>query len=414
MKKIYFIAGEASGDFVGGRIIGNLKNNKELEIIGVGGKNMQDAGMAKSLFPISEINLMGFFEVIPHIFKIKKLISKTIEDIINKKPDLLITIDSPGFTFRVAKQVRKLLPKLKMIHVVAPSVWAYKEGRATKYARIYDCLFALLPFEPPYFTKVGLDCRYIGHPIMEQKFYSDKAALREEFKIQHTLENSRQEGLQDEPIKDTKILEQKQDLQNLLVDNDIKILCVTLGSRKGEILRHLPIFIPSIEKVYEDYKSLLVIFTLANPDHEVIIKPFLEKVRFNYLLSCDRLKNYAVSDLALAKSGTNTLEIATSGTPMVVAYKVNIFSFLIIRALIKIKYVTLINIIAGREIIPEFIQFDCNAFLISSKLKELLSDNKKAYKQITENQKILQQLGFKANQLPSYIAAKIIEKEFLE
>lgn len=380
MKKIYFIAGEASGDFIGGRIIQNLKNDQALKIIGIAGRNMEEAGNFESLFPISEINLMGFFEVIPHIFKIKKLIDKTVEDIKNNKPDILITIDAPGFTYRVAANIRKLLPELKIIHIVAPSVWAYKEGRVAKYAKIYNCLFALLPFEPPYFTKVGLDCRYIGHPIMEQEFYSDKAALRQEFKI----------------------------------DEDAKVLCVTFGSRKEEILRHLPIFIPAIEKVYEDHKNLRVIFPLTNPDHERIIKPFLKTVSFNYIFSYERLKSYAVSSLALAKSGTNTLEIAASGTPMIVAYKINIFSFIIIRLLIKIKYITLINIIGNREIIPEFIQFNCKANLISDKLKELLLNPQKVDKQITESNKILQELGFKSNIYPSYLATEIIRQEFLK
>ncbi len=380
MKKIYFIAGEASGDFIGSRIIQNLKNDQELKIMGIGGRNMEEAGSFESLFLIAEINLMGFFEVIPHIFKIKKLINKTIEDIKNNKPDILITIDSPGFTYRVAANIRKLLPELKMIHIVAPSVWAYKEGRAAKYAKIYNCLFALLPFEPQYFTKVGLDCRYIGHPIMEQEFYSDKAALRQEFKI----------------------------------DEDAKVLCVTLGSRKGEILRHLPIFIPAIAKVYEDHKNLRVIFPITNPDHEKIIKPFLKNVRFNYIFSYERLKSYAVSNLALAKSGTNTLEIAASDTPMIVAYKVNILSFIIIRLLIKIKYITLINIIGNREIIPEFIQFNCEANLISDKLKELLLNPQQVDNQITESHKILQELGFKSNIYPSYLATEMIRQEFLK
>ncbi len=435
MTKIYFIAGEVSGDFVGGRIMQHLKNNTgvplnspvssfvndAVQFVGVGGKYMEEAGSFKSLFPITSINLMGFVEILPHIFKLKKLIDKTVEDIINSKADLLITIDAPGFTYRVAKRVRTLLPKLKMIHIVAPSVWAYKEGRAVKYAKIYDCLFALLPFEPPYFTKVGLDCRYIGHPIMEQEFYSDKIALREEFKI----------------------------------DENERVLCVTLGSRKGEILRHLSVFVSSIEEIFKSCNNLKVIFTLANPAHEAIIKPFLEDVKFNYLFSSERLKTYAVADVALAKSGTNTLEIAASGTPMIVAYKVNLISFFIIRLLIKIKYVTLINIIADKEIIPEFIQFNCRANLISNKLQELLFNSKKAYEQVIESQKILQQLGFKSklqlnsesfrhdefkgklarctkvrehrlslensfvssdrdDAVPSYIAAAIIKQEFLE
>ncbi|ABV74777.1 lipid-A-disaccharide synthase [Rickettsia akari str. Hartford] len=380
MTKVYFIAGETSGDFIGGRIIQNLKSNKGVEFTGIGGKCMEEAGNFKSLFPITCINLMGFVEILPHIFNLKKLIDKTVQDIINSQADLLITIDSPGFTYRVAKQLRKLLPKLKMIHIVAPSVWAYKDGRAVKYAKIYDCLFALLPFEPPYFTKVGLDCRYIGHPIMEQEFYSDKIALREEFKI----------------------------------DKNERVLCVTLGSRQGEIRKHLPVFISSIEEIFKSCNNLKVIFTLANPAHEAIIKPFLEDVQFHYLFSSARLKAYAVADAALAKSGTNTLEIVASGTPMVVAYQVNLISFFIIRLLIKIKYVTLINIIAGSEIIPEFIQFNCRASLISNTLQELLFNSKKAYKQVIESQKILQTLGLKSNRSPSYIAAEIIKQEFLE
>ncbi|MGX6959689.1 MAG: lipid-A-disaccharide synthase [Rickettsia endosymbiont of Pentastiridius leporinus] len=399
MAKIYFIAGEVSGDFIGGRIINHLKNSnyKELKFTGVGGKYIEEAGNFKSLFSISEISLMGFLEIIPKIFKLRKLMKNTVQDVIKNKPDLLITIDSPGFTYRVAKQLKKFLPDLKMMHVVAPSVWAYKENRAVKYAKIYDCLLALLPFEPPYFTKVGLDCRYIGHPVTEQEFYSDKSALRNEFNI----------------------------------NNDTKILCVTLGSRRGEILRHLPIFLATIEELYNsyianiigkkrndgisesksiDYKNLMIIFTLANPSHEELIKPFLVNVKFDYLFSCERLKSYAVADLALAKSGTNTLEIAASGTPMVVAYKVNIFSYFIIKALIKIKYVTLINIIAGKEIIPEFIQFNCRASLISPKLKKLLLDSEKAYKQVIENKKVLNQLGFKSRESPSYNAAKIIQE----
>lgn len=380
MKKIYFIAGEISGDFIGSQIIDHLKSfNKKIESIGIGGNKMQQAGNFTSLFPISEISLMGFLEIIPNIIKIKRLINLTVTNIIDNSPDLLITIDSPGFTYRVAKLVRAILPSLKMIHIVAPSVWAYKPKRAFKYAQIYNCIFALLPFEPPYFTKVGLDCRYIGHPIMEQEFYGDKLFLRKEFGI----------------------------------EDNIKVLCVTLGSRKSEILRHLPIFISALEKFTKEHNNILIIFPLADLKHEELIKPYLTNVNFNYLFSTEKLKSYAIADIALAKSGTNTLEIAASNTPMVVAYKLNIFSYLIIKSLIKIKYASLINIIADREIIPELIQFNCTSKNIFIKLSELLLDTEKRNNQITENQKILKQLHFNSGNKPSYIAAKLIEDEFL-
>ena len=138
---------------------------------------MQDAGI-DSLFSIDQINLMGFFEVLPHLLKISKLIERTVEDILSKNADMVITIDSPGFTYRVAERIRAMAPHIKLVHIVAPSVWAYKPGRAKKYARIYDHLLTLLPFEPEYFVVEGLKSTCIGHPVLEQAFFKGSAGLR--------------------------------------------------------------------------------------------------------------------------------------------------------------------------------------------------------------------------------------------
>ncbi|MCC8371373.1 MAG: lipid-A-disaccharide synthase [Rickettsia endosymbiont of Pseudomimeciton antennatum] len=386
MTKIYLIAGEISGDFIGSRLIRSIKElykleEMQLEFVGVGGSQMEEAGLECSLFPMSQINLMGFVEIIPHIFRITKLIKQTIDDIIQHNPDLLITIDSPGFTYRVVKKVREARPNLKIMHIVAPSVWAYKPSRAMKYAKIYDYLLALLPFEPPYFQKVGLDCRYIGHPILEQYFYDnqDKNRLRWELKI---------------PIF-------------------AKLLCVTCGSRKGEIIRHAPIFIEAINLLVRQFPNFQVIFVLAAPSHQSLIKAFLSDAAFNYQFSSDRLKAFSTADLALAKSGTNTLEIAACNTPMVVAYKLNIVSFFLIKLLIKIPYISLINIIANREILPEFIQFNCTKSNIAARLTSLLVDKEKAAEQVRESQKILIELGLKGHNSPSTVAAHIIKSECL-
>ncbi|OZG31750.1 lipid-A-disaccharide synthase [Rickettsia endosymbiont of Culicoides newsteadi] len=370
MVKIYLIAGEISGDFIGSRLMQSLKNlykleEMQLEFVGIGGDKMQQVGLHHSLFPISQINLMGFVEIIPHIFRLTKLIQQTIDDIIQHNPDLLITIDSPGFTYRVAKKVREIRPNLKIMHIVAPSVWAYKPSRAMKYAKIYDYLLALLPFEPPYFQKVGLDCRYIGHPILEQYFYDDhdKQQLKQELQI---------------PIHS-------------------KLLCITCGSRKSEIIRHAPIFIEAINLLAKQFPNIQVIFVLADPSHQSLIKAFLSDATFNYQFSSDRLKIFAASDLALAKSGTNTLEIAACNTPMVVAYKLNIVSFFLIKLLIKIPYISLINIVANKEILPELIQFNCTKSNIAARLTSLLVDEKKADEQLRESQKILRELGFQGS-----------------
>lgn len=432
MTKIYLIAGEVSGDFIGSQLIKSLKDiygpDEKLELFGIGGEKMEQAGIGRSLFPIEQINLMGFVEIIPHIFAITKLINQTIDDIIHNSPDLLITIDSPGFTYRVARKVRKHLPNLKMLHIVAPSVWAYKEGRAAKYAKLYNYLFALLPFEPPYFQKLGLDCRYIGHPIVEQKYYNadDKKALRKSFGIASTT----------------------------------KVLCVTPGSRKGEIIRHMPIFSKALDIAAKQLGNLEVIFVIANLKHQTLIESYLPDAVFKYRFSQDKLKIFSASDAALAKSGTNTLEIAASGTPMIVAYKLNVISYYLIRWLIKIPYISIINIIASRDaslprlkmilgivnsgafgarndgakpisnrratsddatkcssidyIIPELIQFDCTKENIASHLIELLTDKDKAALQIQNNHSILKKLGFQSPDSPSNIAANIIKSEILK
>ncbi|WP_341754036.1 lipid-A-disaccharide synthase [Candidatus Tisiphia endosymbiont of Dioctria rufipes] len=386
MAKIYLIAGEISGDFIGSHLIQNLKDiykleEMQLEFVGVGGSKMEEAGLEHSLFPISQINLMGFVEIIPHIFKITKLIKRTIADIIQHAPDLLITIDSPGFTYRVAKKIRAVRPNLKIIHIVAPSVWAYKPSRAMKYAKIYDYLLALLPFEPPYFQKVGLDCRYIGHPILEQYFYDDK---------------------------DKELL--KRELQ---IPVHSEVLCVTCGSRKGEITKHAPVFTAAINLLAKQFPNLEVIFVTAEPSHKSLIEPFLSDAVFNYHFSSSRLKIFAVATVALAKSGTNTLEIAACNTPMIVAYKLNILSFFLIKLLIKIPYISLINIIANKEILPEFIQFNCTKSNIADKLTSLLVDKEKAAQQVKESRKILIELGFNSPSSPSSVAAYIIKSECL-
>ena len=383
MAKIYIIAGENSGDFIGGSLIKNLKNicQSKIDFVGIGGSFMESEGI-KSLFPIYEINLIGFLEIIPHIFRLHKLIEKTVSDIIEKTPDLLITIDSPGFTYRVAKKIRNKNPNLKMIHIVAPSVWAYKPSRAEKYAKIYDHLFTLLPFEPPYFQKFGLNTSYIGHPILEQEFYSngDKERLRKEF----------------------------------IVSESATIITVTPGSRKSEIIMNMPIICESLNIVARKYKDIEVIFVLLNNNYKNLIKSFLINSTFHFSFSYDRLKSYAVADIALAKSGTNTLEIAASNTPMIVMYKLNIMSYFFVKLFIKVKYVSLINIIAQEEIIPECIQSKCTAENISLAIIDLLWNHDKSRTQLEKCQEALHKLGFRSDQNPSLIATQIIKTEFLE
>ena len=375
--KVYIIAGENSGDFIGGLLINALKSEcreqfDKVKFYGIGGREMRKAGL-DSIFPLDQVSLMGFFEVLPHIVRLKKLIDQTVEDILVKSPQVVITIDSPGFTFRVAEKVRAMAAHIKLVHIVAPSVWAYKPGRAEKYARMYDHLLTLFPFEPKYFTDKGLPSTCIGHPVLEQAFYKGSSGLRKEMNI----------------------------------NDEVKAIAVTPGSRKGEINRHMPVIRKVFDELSTTYK-IRVIFVQPDESNIHTISKFLKGVQFDYSFSTDRLKAFAVSDCALAKSGTNTLEIAASGTPMIVGYKLNLLTFLLLKMLIKVRYASLINIIPDREIIPEYIQSEFNYENIISALGDLLSDDKNSDIQVTEAQKILKLIGFSSNKKPSVLAAKTI------
>lgn len=374
--KLYFIAGESSGDFIGASLIESLKSinqhDRNIEFYGVGGPRMQDAGI-NTLFSIDQINLMGFLEVFPHLLKVSKLIEKTVEDILFKNADMVITIDSPGFTYRVAERIKKIAPHIKLVHVVAPSVWAYKPGRAKKYARIYNYLLTLLPFEPEYFISEGLRSTCIGHPVLEQSFLKGTSNLRAEMNLK----------------------------------DQSKVIAVTPGSRKGEIRRHMPIIRMVFDKLFSTH-DIEVIFVQPNDFNIKEIQKFLEGAKFNYSFSTDRLKAFAVSDCALAKSGTNTLEITASGIPQIVGYKLNPITFFLLKMMIRIRFASLINIISNREIIPEYIQSEFNVENLVLALSDLLRDREAGKSQVAEATKILEKIGLNAKEKPSIKAANII------
>lgn len=315
-RRIYIIAGEPSGDAIGARILKAMRS-LDCEISGVGGRKMQDEDLL-SLFDISEISVGGIVEIIPHILRIRKLIHMTARDIVDKRPDVFLTIDSPGFCFRVAKIVRKLSPEVKMIHLVAPSVWAWRPNRAKKLARLYDTLLTLFDFEPQYFLKYGLDTKYVGHPLLEE--------FHEEFQ------------------------ENKDDLLLLLP-----------GSRIQEIKMMLPIFLEFRAK-YEANRC--VIPTL--PHLVPVIRKYLGAGSGIEVISEEREKNelYRRAKLAVVASGTATLQLAITGCPMIVCYKLNRITFEIVKRFVKTEYISLVNIISNHRIVPELIQRECTASMI--------------------------------------------------
>jgi lipid-A-disaccharide synthase len=369
-KKIFIIAGEKSGDFLGASIIKAIKKktgkNIKLEFMGVGGELMQMQGL-RSIFPMEELSVMGILEIVPKLFKLIRRIKQTAKAIFKAKPDLILTIDAPDFCFRVMKKVKKLDKdnRIKKAHLIAPSVWAYRKGRAKKIAKLYDLLLCILPFEPPYFEKHGLKTIYIGHPIFDNNYKKidfDKERFLRQFNINKSDE----------------------------------IISITPGSRLSEVSRLLPIAVTTMKLLNEKHPNLFV-FIFATKTTEPLIRKLLKKYNFKATVIFDeeeKRKAMGCSKLALAKSGTNTFEFNIYKVPMVIFYKFNWLTTIIGRMIADIHFANLVNIIANREIIPECVLEKCKPSVIAKRLDELLRDKAKRKKQIAESQRIIQQLGF--------------------
>lgn len=359
MRKIALIAGEASGDRLGARLmaalrrhasVNALRGEEEICFLGIGGAMMEEQGLS-SLFPMQEISLMGFAEILPHIFRLRRRIAETVAFIEREKPEVVVTIDSPGFNFRVAKALRERgLHRPRLLHYVAPTVWAYKPERAAKTAALFDRLLVLLPFEPPYFEKEGLNTTFVGHAVVEDAY--DPASGRA-FRAQHQI------------------------------PEDTLLLCIMPGSRKGELTKLLPVFSEAVNifsRQLAASNQQLTIVIPATPYSATL----LEAMPQNWptpplIVTGEENKRAAMlaSQLALAKSGTVTLEAACAGLPMITAYKVSPVSAWLLRRMITTPYVNLINILMEREVIPEYLQERCTGERLGDALAQLWKDPSK-------------------------------------
>jgi len=384
-KKIFVIAGEASGDLLGSKLIHELKlqlavQNQSAEFIGVGGKLMQEQGLI-SIFPMEELSVMGFAEVVPHLAKLLRRINQTAETIIKEKPQIVITIDSPDFCFRVMKKLRDF-KSAKKVHFIAPSVWAYREGRAQKISKLYDLLLCILPFEPPYFEKYGLKTVFVGHPLLSDlPNFADKKTLAQHFR---------------------KVRQ---------INEDAVVISLTPGSRNGEVKKIFPEFIGAVNLLAEKKSNLKVIIPLVDKTRALVTEMAKNlKVEYFLIEKEEKKSAFFATDFALAKSGTNTLEFSLYKIPMLIAYKVNYLSYFLIKMMIKTKFGNLLNLIVNREIIPEFLQMDCDAQKIFVKLEKLVTDKNFAEKQIAESDAALKIMGLGTLENPARTAAVEILK----
>ena len=374
-KKIFISVGEISGDQIAGLIIKELIKNHQIELQGIGGNNLKKLGL-KTLFPLKEISIMGLLEVIPKIPKLMSLISFTVNKILLFKPDIIITVDAPGFNFRVLKKLKKYNLNTKIIHIVAPTVWAWKPGRAKKISSFINYLFVLYPFEKKFFTPHGLKTYFIGHPLLED--------------TNNVLSKSKQQ---------------------ILFKNKNKNISIFPGSRKNEIEYHLNLILLTITDINDLEKYNIII--VAVEDHISLIKDIVKKynIRNNIhvILNINKLLVFKNSFFSIAVSGTITLELALHKVPFFTVYKLNYISFLILKSLVKSKFITLVNIIYNKKIVQELIQKDFNEKNIKKNILSLLN-NKGAYNyQIKQFSKLPRMLSNKGK-IPSKYAASIIKR----
>ena len=375
-KKIFIIAGEASGDLLGSKIMKSLVNNDKnikIDFCGIGGEKMEKEGL-KSLFPIKDLSLMGFFEILPKVFKLLNRINETVNEIIKQKPDVILTIDSPGFCFRVIEKLKsknkKLFDSIKKVHLIAPSVWAYKEKRARKISKLYDLLLCILPFEPPYFEKYGLKTEYIGHPI-----FDDDTKYKTKYN--------------------------RNDLAKTYgVSYDDIIIILTPGSRESEVERIYPIMIKSINILKERYSYSYRdyhIFTFANNTTKDLVDFTAHEYEFDTKIitnEIEKAKILSCANIALAKSGTNTFEFNIYGVPLVITYTFNWLTNKMVKRVVKIKFANLVNILANQEIIPEFVLDNVDPLQIADKMHKIIKDKQMAKKQVDDTRSVIKTLGY--------------------
>jgi lipid-A-disaccharide synthase len=343
---VYVIAGEESGDVLGAKLMAALKAARPgLEFAGIGGPRMEAEGMVP-LFAQRELAVMGLLEVLPKIVQLRARLRQTIADILARRPAVLVTIDSPGFTLRVLRGVAdagKAGHGIPRAHYVAPQVWAWREGRVKHFPGLWEKLLCLLPFEPAFFARHGLAADFVGHPVLEVGLDQGDAAR---FRAAHAI-----------------LPEQR-------------LVIVMPGSRRSEIARLLPIFGETLERLAARVPGLVPVVPVAHSVADAVraatgewrVRPILVSA------TDDKHDAFAAAAVALVKSGTSTLELALAGVPMVVGYRVNPITAMIARWLIKVKYVGLVNLLAGREAAPELIQGRCNPAELAAEVGRLLDD----------------------------------------
>ena len=374
MKKIFILTGEPSGDKLASTVVEKLKiQNPNIDYLSVGGTNIKNLGI-KTIFNLKEITYLGFTSVLFNIFKIRKKINKTVEEIIKFNPDILFSVDSPDFTLRVAEKVKKINNNIKTIHYVAPQVWVWRKNRVKKIKKFIDHMLLLFNFEKKYFDDENIKNTFVGHPLIENEL-KGKAAI-----------------------------------DNLISKNK-KIISLFPGSRKSETSLLLPILFDFIKLMNKKNFEYSYVFHATDENKEFIThqvkKADLDNVD---TVSDETIKSQILSNsiFAVAKSGTVSLQISSLNIPSIIIYKLNFINFMIFKFLVNVKFANIINIINNKEVIPELLQNECNAEEICRTVIYFLKKPELIKKQLNECKKTLE--GIKSKTSSSAEAASILNK----
>ncbi|MBE1282333.1 MAG: lipid-A-disaccharide synthase [Rhodobacteraceae bacterium] len=348
--RVFLLAGEPSGDRLGGALMQGLRELvPDVQFDGIGGPLMQQQGLI-SRFPMEELSVMGIAEVLPKYRQLKRRIAETAQAVLGTQPDVMITIDSPDFSLRVAKLVKEA-SAIRTVHYVAPSVWAWRPGRADKMAKVIDHVLALLPFEPPYMEAAGMDCDFVGHPVVAepQATEAEIAALRSETDL----------------------------------GNSPFVLALP-GSRKGEVTRLAATFAEALAQFRKTHGEMRVVVPAT-----AHVAPLVRELMTPHLpdmvlidpntLSPEREHAYKRAaffgaEIALAASGTVSLELAAARTPMVIAYRVQWLTWQIAKRMVKIDTATLVNLVSETRVVPECLGPDCTVENIVAGLRDVSQD----------------------------------------
>jgi lipid-A-disaccharide synthase len=379
-RRIFVVAGEHSGDLLGGKLLSALRRKSqgaEFAFKGVGGEHMCAEGL-ETIFPIEDVAVMGPAAIIARLPTLVRRVYRTVDAALAFNPDLLLIIDSPEFTHPIAKRVRQRRPDIPIVDYVSPSVWAWRPGRARKMRPYVDHLLALLPFEPAAHARLGgPPCTYVGHPLIERAAWID--------------------GLETESLR-----------ARLDLTPGLPVLVVLPGSRPSEVARLMEPFGEALREIRQKVGPMEIILPAVPSVRPLIQEALVTWPQQPYLVDGeeDKFRAFKLANVALAASGTVTLELGVTGTPMVVAYRVDAVAARL-RFLLKVPSVVLANLVLGENAFPEFIQEDCTPGKLGEALLPLIGDGPERRRQLAALGRIRENM-FLAEGTPSDKAADVV------